>query len=273
MRFKSTLVDGFRAFAVTGTNTISFAITATAAAKRGLLGFAVRRSEAGEEPRKMPGFKVFRSVVPKPDRNTRVSTWDHPVQSFVWDDFTAKPDEKYEYWFHPLRGTPRRLDRSAPAIRIPVRTEKLYGDEHDVFFNRGAASSQLYARRFGNKRPSQLPAAQAAAALQWLTRDLDEAIVKFIESAGRGDDMRHRVARVVQELRDLAQDISAPVLAIQGTADPYGTVLHVEAVRDGSSGPVELLLLDCAHAPHLEAAEPVPAAVVRFLASLPNCAG
>jgi phosphatidylserine/phosphatidylglycerophosphate/cardiolipin synthase-like enzyme len=190
MRFKSTLVDGFQAFAVTGTNTISFAITATAAAKRGLLGFAVRRSEAGEAPRKMPGFKVFRSVVPKPDRNTRVSTWDHPVQSFVWDDFTAKPDEKYEYWFHPLRGTPRRLDRSAPGIRIPVRTEKLYGDEHDVFFNRGVASSQLYARRFGNKRPSQLPAAQAAAALQWLTRDLDEAIVKFIENARRGDGLR-----------------------------------------------------------------------------------
>jgi phosphatidylserine/phosphatidylglycerophosphate/cardiolipin synthase-like enzyme len=190
MRFKSTVVDGFQAFAVTGTNTISFAITATAAAKRELLGFAVRRSEAGEPPRKMPGFKVFRSVIPKPDRNARVSTWDHPVQSFVWDDFTAKPDGTYEYWFHPLRGTPQRLDRSAAPVQISVRTEKLYGDEHDVFFNRGVASSQLYAHRFGNKPPSRLPAAQAKAALQWLTRDLDEAIVKFIEDARRGDGLR-----------------------------------------------------------------------------------
>src|SRR5262245_17281542 len=166
MRFKSPVVDGFQAFAVTGTNTISFAITATATAKRELLGFAVRRSEAGEPPRKMPGFKVFRSVIPKPDRNTRVSTWDHPIQSFVWDDFTAKPDENYEYCFHPLRGTPQRLDRSATPIRISVRTEKLYGDpEHDVFFNRGVASSQLYAHRFGNKPPSDLPPAQAKAAL------------------------------------------------------------------------------------------------------------
>jgi len=190
MRFKSTVVDGFQAFAVTGTNTISFAITATAAAKRGLLGFAVRRSEAGGPPTKMPGFKVFRSLVPKPDRNTRVSTWDHPVQSFVWDDFTAKPDETYEYWFHPLRGTPQRLDRSAAPIPIPVRTEKLYGDEHGVFFNRGVASSQAYARRFGNKSPGDLPPARARAALQWLTRDLDEAILKFIESAPRGDGLR-----------------------------------------------------------------------------------
>jgi len=69
------------------------------------------------------------------------------------------------------------------------------------------------------------------------------------------------------DLRPLLAGITAPVLAIQGTADPYGTVLHVEAVRDGASGPVELLMLNCAHAPHLEATEPVTAAVVRFLAS------
>jgi pimeloyl-ACP methyl ester carboxylesterase len=75
------------------------------------------------------------------------------------------------------------------------------------------------------------------------------------------------------DLRPLLAGITAPVLAIQGTADPYGTVLHVEAVRDGTSGPVELLLLDCAHSPHLEATEPVTAAVVRFLASLPTGAG
>jgi pimeloyl-ACP methyl ester carboxylesterase len=75
------------------------------------------------------------------------------------------------------------------------------------------------------------------------------------------------------DLRPLLAGITAPVLAVQGTADPYGTALHVEAVRDGSSGPVELLLLDCAHAPHLEATEAVTAAVVRFLASLPSCAG
>jgi pimeloyl-ACP methyl ester carboxylesterase len=75
------------------------------------------------------------------------------------------------------------------------------------------------------------------------------------------------------DLRPLLAGITAPVLAIQGTGDPYGTVLHVEAVRDGASGPVELLVLDCAHAPHLEAAEPVTAAVVRFLASLPSDPG
>lgn len=190
MRFKSTQLDGFQVFAVTGTNTISFAMQASSAAKRGLLGFAVQRAEAGKRRRTLPGFKVFRSVVPRPDRNTRVSTWSHPVQSFVWDDFTAEPDRKYEYWFHPLRGTPRSLDRSAAPLRIAVRTEKLYGDaEHDIFFNRGVASSQAYARKYGNKPPKKLPAGKARDALQWLTRDLDDAIVKFIESAGKGDGL------------------------------------------------------------------------------------
>jgi pimeloyl-ACP methyl ester carboxylesterase len=67
------------------------------------------------------------------------------------------------------------------------------------------------------------------------------------------------------DLRPLLPGITAPVLAVQGTADPYGTVLHVEAVRDGASGPVELLVLDCGHSPHLEAPDRVTAAVVRFL--------
>src|SRR5262245_32001382 len=191
MRFKSAETGGFQVFAVSGTNTISFAIEASTAAKRKLLGFAVERSEDGGPKTKMPGFKVFKSIVPKPTPKTRVTTWDHPVQSFVWDDFTGKPDTKYTYFFHPLRGKPKTLDRSASPVRISVRTERLYTkDQHDIFFNRGVASSQAYARRFGNKKPDKLkPASKAAEALHWLTRDLDEAILKFIKSAAKGDTL------------------------------------------------------------------------------------
>jgi pimeloyl-ACP methyl ester carboxylesterase len=70
------------------------------------------------------------------------------------------------------------------------------------------------------------------------------------------------------DLRPLLPGITAPALAVQGTADPYGTTLHVEAVRDGSNGPVELLVLGCGHAPHLEEPERVTAEVVRFLSGL-----
>jgi pimeloyl-ACP methyl ester carboxylesterase len=62
--------------------------------------------------------------------------------------------------------------------------------------------------------------------------------------------------------------ITCPVLAVQGTADPYGSLVHVEAVRDTARGPVELLLLGCGHSPHLEQPERVDAAVAGFIRDL-----
>ena len=53
-----------------------------------------------------------------------------------------------------------------------------------------------------------------------------------------------------------------PVLAVQGTADPYGTPRTSRPIRDAAAGPVELLLLAGGHAPHLEHPDAVTAAVV-----------
>lgn len=71
------------------------------------------------------------------------------------------------------------------------------------------------------------------------------------------------------DLRPELPGIRCPVLAVQGGADPYGTLVHVEAVRDLASGPVELLVLDGGHSPHLEKPDRVEAAVVEFLGRLP----
>ncbi len=71
------------------------------------------------------------------------------------------------------------------------------------------------------------------------------------------------------DLRPELPAISCPVLAVQGTADPYGSPAHVVAVRDAALGPVQVMLLDGGHAPHLEHADAVADAVVRFLAELP----
>ena len=126
MRFKSPASSSYQVFAVSGVNTISFGIQASEEARRGLLGFAVERIDPTENERYiMPGYKVFRSVIPNPTEDTAVSTWEHPVQSFVWDDFTAKPDREYEYLFYPIKGTPKKLDRKAQPIHIRVRTEPL----------------------------------------------------------------------------------------------------------------------------------------------------
>jgi hypothetical protein len=110
-------------FAVSGVNTISFAIVASEAMKDGLLGFAVERIDPDADERYfMPGFKVFRSVIPQPQVGVQVSTFEHPVQSLLWDDFTAKESHVYTYVFHPIKGKPRKLDRGSPPLSIKVRT-------------------------------------------------------------------------------------------------------------------------------------------------------
>lgn len=191
MRFRSSRDRGFQIFAVSGTNTVSFGINATQTARDELLGFAIERFDPKENERYfMPGFKVFPSVIPTPDYRTQVSTYEHPVQSFIWDDFTAKPDYEYEYYFHPVRGKPRNLDRSTGPIKIEIQTEPLFSKlESDIFFNRGVASSQAYARRFGNEKPDDMNPKKAEEALQWLSRELDEAILKFIRQAKSGDTL------------------------------------------------------------------------------------
>jgi len=192
MRFKSKTVDGFCIYAVAGVNTISFAIDASSAARKGLLGFSIERFDPKTNQRAtMPGFKVFKSIIPDPQPNQWVSLNEHPMQSLMWDDFTAKPGQGYEYTFHPLRGTSYQLDRTATPVTIKVKTEPLYTtNDHDVFFNRGVASSQAYERKFGNRPPDELkPKAKEDAAVEWLARDLDDAILKFIAGVGPKDTL------------------------------------------------------------------------------------
>jgi phosphatidylserine/phosphatidylglycerophosphate/cardiolipin synthase-like enzyme len=212
MRFKSAKVDGYQVFAVTGTNTVSFGIDSRGADTKGLLGFGIERIDKAENKDFFTfGFKVFPSVIKNPDENTVVKTNDHPIQSFVSDDFTAQPDHEYEYRFHPLKGKPKKLDRSAQPIPIKIRTEPQFSAlSHDVFFNRGVASSQAYAREFKNQSPAHLDAtnpAEAKRAREWLSRKLDDAILKFIGNANKNDTLlccfyEFRYEPVVQALKD-----------------------------------------------------------------------
>ena len=191
MRFISTLQNGYTIYAVTGTNTVSFAIDYETADVNGLLGFAVERHDKTENERYfIYGYKVFKDVIPNPDENTVVSTWDQPVQSFSWDDMTAKPTHSYDYFFYPLKGQPKNIDRTAPPVKVSVTTEDLNSttNEHDVFFNRGVASSQAYRRRFKNKSPdNQETPEKRQEAYDWLTRDLGPSLIKFIDQAQHGD--------------------------------------------------------------------------------------
>ena len=84
MRFKSRKTNGYVVYAVSGVNTISFAIDPSGGANiSGLLGFAVEREDLVENEKYfMTNFKVFKEIIPDPGPETAVTTFDHPVQSF-----------------------------------------------------------------------------------------------------------------------------------------------------------------------------------------------
>ncbi|HEX4057835.1 MAG TPA: phospholipase D-like domain-containing protein [Galbitalea sp.] len=192
MRSTSSPVDGFQVFAVAGTNSVSFGIEASAAARAGLLGFAVQRATLPNgKPKYLLGYKVFPSTGAKLSATGSVSTKSQPVQSLVWDDSGCQPGKSYLYSFEPLRGTPAALDRTAAPVTITVTTEPLYGQSHDVFFNRGIVASQEYALEFGNLSPDAQPTpAKKKAAYKWLARDLLPAMIKFIRLAKKNDQLR-----------------------------------------------------------------------------------
>ncbi|HET7600739.1 MAG TPA: alpha/beta hydrolase [Gemmatimonadales bacterium] len=74
-------------------------------------------------------------------------------------------------------------------------------------------------------------------------------------------------------IEDVLPRVRCPALVIQGEDDQYGTIAQVEAIRDGVSGPVELMLIHgSGHAPHVDRAGLVLDATARFIARLEGSA-
>jgi len=171
--------------------------------RKDLLGFAIERTEldnAGDEVERywLRGIKRFKNKDKGTPPGTPVSTAEHPIQSFLWADYTAKAGTHYLYRIVPAYGTVKNLKLDdGTAVTLDVITENV-GDQplnetdnnirHDVFFNRGVIGSQAYAREFGNRDPdSNNPRAEE---MRWLSRGLFEALVRFIGLAGDGMALR-----------------------------------------------------------------------------------
>jgi phosphatidylserine/phosphatidylglycerophosphate/cardiolipin synthase-like enzyme len=158
------------------------------AASDGVLGFGIERIEHGHGNSRawLQALKVF------PDVSTEegmVSTERHPIQGFFWGDFTTRYGHEYTYRVVAMRGEPGALQPSE-TVEIRIGTEKEDEGRHAIYFNRGVAGSQAYVRKFGDRRPSEVP---GRAAFQWLSRGLFRAMLDFIHRAN-GPDWGLRVA-------------------------------------------------------------------------------
>ena len=139
--------------AIAGTHVVLLGMDLPEANCPGLLGFALRREDHTEgEKYWLSGYKTFKSVEPSPPPGILYSTRQHPIQGFTWSDFSAKPEHDYTYEVFALRGTPASPQESE-KVAVKIRTESEHGRTHHVHFNRGAAASQEYTRRFGTNAP------------------------------------------------------------------------------------------------------------------------
>ena len=66
-------------------------------------------------------------------------------------------------------------------------------------------------------------------------------------------------------IEDVLPAITAPVLAIQGEHDQYGTLAQIDAIEAGVAGEFERVVLDARHAPQLEAPEETLNAAAEFI--------
>lgn len=160
--------------------------------RKNLLGFGLERSELSGnrviEKYPMKGIKRFKDKDKGLAPGTPVSTFEHPVQSFQWCDYTAKEGKEYSYRIVPLYGQPKNIEvREEYGISIKIKTEpeivavKDTFPQHDIFFNRGVIGSQAYAREFGNAKPN--PEDPESKEMKWLSRGLYEALTGFISLA------------------------------------------------------------------------------------------
>jgi hypothetical protein len=173
-----TAAGGLTVNAVAGSYVVILGLNINDADRAGLRGFAIQREDKIEgETLWMKGMKTFQSVEPHPAAGEQFSSQVHPFQTFQWADYTAKPGYNYVYTVVAMTGKPGAL-KPRVAVSVPVTTENISAN-HTIHFNRGAAASQEYARRFQNKWPSEV----GQGAYDWLSRGLVEGIVAFIERA------------------------------------------------------------------------------------------
>jgi phosphatidylserine/phosphatidylglycerophosphate/cardiolipin synthase-like enzyme len=172
--------------AIVGSRAVFLAFDLDVGDRDQCLGFAIHRVDHDANPPEqywLLSFKTFQSVVPNPVASQRYSTFDHPIQSFYWGDYTVRPGAHYTYRVVPRYGQAKNLT-SKPGVEVSldVTTQDPDAGVHGVYFNRGVAASQAYATKFVQP-PDQLAPADRDQAMVWLSRGLHEAIVAFIGQA------------------------------------------------------------------------------------------
>ncbi|HSL52069.1 MAG TPA: phospholipase D-like domain-containing protein [Candidatus Deferrimicrobiaceae bacterium] len=179
--------------AISGTHVVFLALNMKESDAKGLMGFAIQRTDLTEEETIwLRGNKTFASVRPSTGIEDARSR-EHPFQAFQWADYSAKPGYRYSYRVIPLYGTAGALTEKA-GTTVVIDTEPLSGGKHEVHFNRGAIASQAFAKRF----PGLSLDEAGAPAYAWLARDLLPGLLAFI---ARAKDDSYSLRAAIYEMK------------------------------------------------------------------------
>ena len=235
--------DGVTVHAVSGTYVVHLGFNVSEQKRQGLLGFAVHRQDQTENDagwilnmRAFPGGEGDKSVWPSNEA---------PVQKFRWGDYTAKPGHRYQYDVYPAYGRPGALALGDP-VHIAISSEDAYqlthpdGTVHQVHFSRSGAASQAYVRRFGDRKPDEIA---GDAALKWLSRGLLEAMLAFVDSAKRGDELcvaiyEFHYAPILARIAAAAdRGVDVKILYDAGTSSTGPRLKSRKAIKDAGLQP------------------------------------
>lgn len=212
--------------AIAGTHAVLLGMDATKEAAKGLLGFAIHRTDHTEdEAYWLRGMLTFEEN----DHETEsYSVFEHPIQDFTWGDYTAKPNYDYTYKIVPVYGKPKHLQHGEP-VAVTVQTESEADSVHRIFFNRGVAASQAFERKFGEPTLKDLQK-PGSPALVWLSRGLEEGMLSFISAAkGKGWGLHASLYEFTyQPVLKAFQDARARGVDVKLVVDDHGKTIQEE---------------------------------------------
>jgi phosphatidylserine/phosphatidylglycerophosphate/cardiolipin synthase-like enzyme len=179
--------NGFTVKAYAGTTGVLLAFNIENSLRNGLLGFAIERFD-GKKKEWLSGMIPFPEI--SHALGQLIPSNQAPFQKFRWSDYRVYPDSEYEYSIYPVYGT-HQAPKLEESITVKIKTAGVRTGEHSVIFNRAAAASQAFSRKFPDvqqaldrARKAKEPTPELPVnALDWLSRGVLEQITGFIQQA------------------------------------------------------------------------------------------
>ncbi|MEX0317081.1 MAG: alpha/beta fold hydrolase [Ruegeria sp.] len=183
---------------------------------------------------------------------------------------------------------PRPLDfQTREALDVLPHVLAQAGIERCILFGHsdGATIAAIYAGSVEDHRVRGL----ILMAPHFFTEEMGLAEIARARDAFETTDMREKLARYHRNpenafrgwsdvwldpgfkdwnVAEVIDYLRVPVLTIQGRGDQYGTLAQIEEIETRTYCPVDTVILDCQHAPHVEAPEATLDAVADYCARL-----